>query len=111
MRSIVFNHSPGRAAEAFVPEDRMIPAALRAKIIARDEGKCVRCGATGYPEIDHAIPWAVGGKTSIENLQLLCHGCNMKKGCKTWWGPTVRERAIETRGELYVARMNKRSRL
>ncbi|MBO5777220.1 MAG: HNH endonuclease [Clostridia bacterium] len=31
-------------------------------------------------EIDHIKPIAKGGKTTIDNLQTLCHDCNVKKG-------------------------------
>ena len=27
-------------------------------------------------EIDHIVPWADGGETVMENLQLLCERCN-----------------------------------
>jgi hypothetical protein len=31
-----------------------------------------RCGATHYLELDHIIPFALGGSTTTENLRLLC---------------------------------------
>lgn len=31
---------------------------------------------------DHIIAWHDGGKTLIENLQMLCKTCNRKKGSK-----------------------------
>jgi len=31
---------------------------------------------------DHITPWAEGGKTSPENLQMLCKECNRRKGKK-----------------------------
>ena len=30
-------------------------------------------------EVDHIIPWAKGGKTSYDNLQVLCKDCHFKK--------------------------------
>lgn len=46
------------------------------------ENRCLNCGA---PEctIDHIIPLAHGGSNTIDNLQPLCLGCNLKKGTKT----------------------------
>ena len=31
-------------------------------------------------EADHITPWSQGGKTTLENLQLLCRECNRRKG-------------------------------
>lgn len=31
---------------------------------------------------DHKTPWAKGGRTSPDNLQLLCRACNLDKGAK-----------------------------
>ena len=31
---------------------------------------------------DHIIPWSKGGRTVMENCQMLCHECNLKKGAK-----------------------------
>ena len=36
--------------------------------------------ATFELQFDHAIPFALGGATTVENLQLLCAGCNRVKG-------------------------------
>jgi 5-methylcytosine-specific restriction endonuclease McrA len=30
-------------------------------------------------EGDHIIPWAKGGKTNYDNLQVLCKDCHYKK--------------------------------
>ena len=34
----------------------------------------------GEMEADHITPWSQGGKTTLENLQLLCRECNRRKG-------------------------------
>lgn len=45
---------------------------------------CALCGKRstykGLFQIDHIFPMSKGGKTSLDNLQLLCRTCNMKKG-------------------------------
>jgi 5-methylcytosine-specific restriction endonuclease McrA len=33
-------------------------------------------------EMDHIKPWSKGGKTELENAQLLCKHCNTSKGNK-----------------------------
>lgn len=54
---------------------------LRFAIYDRDGWCCRKCGRrTKDLEIDHIVPIAKGGKTTIDNLQTLCHRCNVKKG-------------------------------
>lgn len=45
-----------------------------------DDGK--RCTETSYSklEVDHIIPWANGGQTTLDNAQLLCKHHNASKG-------------------------------
>lgn len=56
---------------------------LRAQVLMRDGATCRMCGAR--PEdgvklhVDHIIPWANGGETVLENLQILCEQCNIGK--------------------------------
>lgn len=53
---------------------------LRFAVYARDGERCAKCGSRRNLEIDHIIPISKGGKTTLNNLQTLCHNCNMKKG-------------------------------
>ena len=51
----------------------------------RQSGMCADCGRHfEFEEMhgDHKIPWAKGGHTVPENLQMLCRACNVKKGGK-----------------------------
>jgi 5-methylcytosine-specific restriction endonuclease McrA len=41
---------------------------------------CVACGGTEDLQLDHVNPVSLGGFSVLENLQLLCHSCNSKKG-------------------------------
>lgn len=58
---------------------------LRFQVLRRDDFKCVSCGASPATEsgvelqVDHVVPWAKGGETTLENLQSLCAKCNIGK--------------------------------
>lgn len=59
---------------------RQIPQNVKTAVWQRDGGQCVECGATDYLEFDHIIPHAKGGASTVDNVQLLCRRCNLKKG-------------------------------
>ena len=58
---------------------------LRAKILIRDSCICKMCGKSPAKDpdcilhVDHIQPWSKGGETIEENLQTLCHQCNIGK--------------------------------
>jgi len=56
---------------------------LRAMVLMKDGAKCKLCGATPQDgaklHVDHIIPWARGGETVLDNLQILCEKCNIGK--------------------------------
>jgi 5-methylcytosine-specific restriction endonuclease McrA len=47
-----------------------------------DEG--IRCSETAYNklEVDHILPWSKGGRTNLDNAQLLCKSHNTSKGSR-----------------------------
>ena len=60
-------------------------------VYERQKGICPRCVAENNPithyaieemEADHITPWVEGGKTEIENCQMLCKRHNRMKGAK-----------------------------
>ena len=59
---------------------------LRFRVLKRDHFTCCCCGASPAKDpsvelhIDHIIPWAKGGETTLDNLQTLCSHCNLGKG-------------------------------
>jgi 5-methylcytosine-specific restriction endonuclease McrA len=62
------------------PRREPIPRAVRQAVFERDGGRCVECGATFDLQYDHVIPLALGGASTVENLQVLCAECNRRKG-------------------------------
>jgi HNH endonuclease len=65
---------PRRPRELFESE--------KAQVKNRDNHQCLCCGAKGKGirlEIDHIIPYNLGGETSVENSQTLCSVCNRDK--------------------------------
>ena len=73
-------------------DQRLFTHEQRAAIFRRAEGKCVNpddnsdcevdCGWDNF-HADHIVPHSAGGKTTVENGQLLCPKCNLKKGAKS----------------------------
>jgi len=62
---------------------RYIPAAIRRAVWERDEGRCTfvsitggRCRCRRFIELDHVVPFARGGKATVENLRLRCSAHN-----------------------------------
>lgn len=60
-----------------------VPDHVKAAVFHRDQGRCMQCGYEGpYIEYDHRIPRSKGGQNTVENIQLLCRMCNLKKSDK-----------------------------
>jgi 5-methylcytosine-specific restriction protein A len=50
--------------------------------LKRADGKCEECGGQLKPgrfQVDHIKPCALGGDNSLENAQVLCVVCHVKK--------------------------------
>ena len=62
---------------------RTFDEADKRTVYERQGRKCAICGkAFAYEDMagDHVVPWSKGGRTKLENLQMLCVTCNLKKG-------------------------------
>jgi hypothetical protein len=77
---------------------RHVPADVRRAVWARDGGRCRfkgpagRCTETGLLEFHHVVPYAQGGPTTADNLELRCAAHNRYEAerCFGWF---VRESA------------------
>ena len=70
---------------------------MEREVWARDKGRCAfigtegRCPERGFLELHHVIPFADGGPSDPENLQLRCRAHNTFEA-EAWFGPMqVRE--------------------
>ncbi len=62
-----------------------ISAKLRSQVAERDGDRCAYCQTSeansGIPlSIDHVLPVAKGGQTTLDNICLACRTCNEAKG-------------------------------
>ncbi len=60
------------------PQKRSITSSVRREVWRRDQGQCVNCKGQHALEIDHQMPVAMGGESTLENLRLLCRTCNQR---------------------------------
>jgi hypothetical protein len=75
---IRFSRLEGEPAGKTV-ERRPLSDKLRALVLVRDGGRCLRCGSARKLEVDHIVPLSRGGDSEDFNLQTLCRRCNRRK--------------------------------
>lgn len=64
---------------------RAFPDDIKMEVWEKQGRICPLCGKEfdlEFMEGDHIKPWREGGRTVIENCQMLCRECNRKKGAK-----------------------------
>ena len=49
------------------------------RVARRDGRRCRACGTTRDLTLDHIWPRKLGGHTRVQNMQILCGPCNVKK--------------------------------
>lgn len=70
---------------------RCIPAGVKREVWARDAGQCAfvgtagRCSEPGFLEYHHVVPFADGGATTVDNLELRCRAHNAYEA-QRWFG-------------------------
>ena len=74
---------PRLGHEAREAKGRYIPASVRRAVFRRDRGACTFvaadgtvCGSTSGVEFHHVRPYAVGGKASVDNIEVRCRAHN-----------------------------------
>ena len=71
-----------RAGARPVSNSRHIPASVKRETWKRDGGRCAfqgargRCAETGFLEFHHVRPFAAGGESTAENIELRCRAHN-----------------------------------
>ncbi len=71
-----------RAKERTSMRSRYIPEYVKAEIRKRQNNRCAMCGGLFSEDVfeyDHKIPVALGGTSSIDNVQALCANCHRLK--------------------------------
>lgn len=64
---------------------RTFDSRIKNFIYKQQKGKCAICQKSFKIEemqADHIIAWSKGGKTTVENCQMLCAKCNIKKSAR-----------------------------
>ena len=67
------------------PGSRYIVAGVRRTVWRRDSGRCAfvgphgRCTATAFLEFHHIVPFAAGGASTVENIELRCRAHNQRE--------------------------------
>ncbi len=57
---------------------RIPSASLKREVYLRDK-KCTKCGSSFGLQFDHRQPYSLGGKSTPENIRLLCSNCNQRE--------------------------------
>lgn len=94
LRQIFFEYLKGNSIELLEKDKKRAFTELeRITIYRLSKGLCQQCLRDGKPEnearvswsgyqADHVVPHAKGGKTTLENAELLCNYHNLSKGAK-----------------------------
>lgn len=81
-KALGFNMFANAARAVAGSRREYIPAHYKSELWRKQKGRCAMCGKKLDPHhyhIDHKKPVALGGKTTLSNLQLLCPECHMRK--------------------------------
>jgi HNH endonuclease len=86
-------------------DSRHVAAEVRRVVWVRDGGRCAflaasghRCGERAFLEYHHVVPYAVGGKATIANIQLRCRAHNAYEA-DVFFGAARRDRGADGTAE------------
>ena len=94
-------HRP-RESRPLQKHSRHIPADVRRRVWKRDGGQCAfvgtqgRCTERGFLEFHHVVPYADGGESTVENLELRCRAHNVYEADR--WNGTLFARESRASG-------------
>src|SRR6185436_16176488 len=97
-----------KAAPRSTASSRHVPAAVKRAVWMRDDGRCAfvgvagRCCETGFLEFHHVVPFARGGPTNTENLQLRCRAHNAHEAQRDFPGRSARSGSRTLSGQSSV---------
>lgn len=89
-RRFAESRSPRTSCQLNV-RSRYIPATVRREVWRRDRGQCAfvgvagRCAERGFLEFHHVDPYALGGPSTVENIQLRCRAHNQHEANERFW--------------------------
>jgi 5-methylcytosine-specific restriction endonuclease McrA len=92
-------------------DTRYIPQSIKQKVWKRDGGKCTFVGSNGKRcdcdynlQYDHyPVPFARGGKSTVNNLRLLCAKHNRHTARKTYGEAAITKHYIKEPRSIYIA--------
>lgn len=60
-------------------DSRSIGSRLKKQVYEKCKSKCVKCGSVENLHIHHIVEFSKGGRTELENLELLCASCHAEE--------------------------------
>ena len=99
------------------PSGRHVPKAFRQAVCERDGGRCTftgpdgtRCGSEWHLEIDHIVPLAKGGATTVNNLRTLCRRHNQLEAKRAFGAQHIAARTEQARAAAVRTRQRNAKR-
>ena len=93
--------SQPRTSRGQANESRNIPADVKRAVFIRDGGRCAfvgthgrRCGERAFVEFHHVVPYAAGGRPTVDNMALRCRPHNDHEA-EVFYAPITRGRVTD----------------